>query len=53
MVTQGAWWLWGVIVATEFKKTQPTYDWVDAGFGRAFAWFIFQVLGFQINYMFA
>jgi MFS family permease len=53
MVTQGAWWLWGVIVATEFKKTQPTYDWVDAGFGRAFAWFIFQVMGFQINYMFA
>jgi MFS family permease len=53
MTTQGAWWLWGVIVATEFRKSQPTFDWVDSGFGKAFAWFIFQVLGFQLNYMFA
>ena len=49
---QGTWWLWGTIVATEFRRTEPTFDWADTGFGRAFAWFVFQVLGFQLNYMF-
>jgi hypothetical protein len=53
MALQGAWWIWGTIVATEFRRTKPTFDWVDAGFGKAFAWFVFQVLGFQLNYMFA
>lgn len=53
MALQGAWWLWGTINVTEFKKSQQVFDWVDDGFGKAFAWFIFQVIGFQLNYMFA
>lgn len=52
LTLQGAWWIWGTIIVTEYHKTQPTYDWVDAGFGRGFAWFLFQVMGFQLNYMF-
>ncbi|KAJ5666316.1 uncharacterized protein N7477_008764 [Penicillium maclennaniae] len=35
-----------------FNKTDPVYDWVDAGFGRPFALFIFWVAGFQLNYMY-
>jgi len=49
---QGAWWIWGTILVTEFRQTQPTYDWVDAGFGKAFAWFLFMVMSFQMNYMY-
>lgn len=49
---QGAWWLWATILVSEFRKTQPTYDWVDAGFGRAFAVFILLTVGFQMNYLF-
>lgn len=49
---QGAWWLWGTIIVTEYRKTQPTYDWADAGFGRGFAWFLFMVMSFQLNYMY-
>ena len=52
MVLQGAWWLWGTIIATEFRKNKPVYDWNDAGFGKGFAWFLVQVLGFQLNYMY-
>lgn len=49
---QGAWWIWATILVTNFRKTQPTYDWVDAGFGKAFSLFLFWVAGFQMNYMF-
>ncbi|KAF2723834.1 MFS general substrate transporter [Polychaeton citri CBS 116435] len=52
LTLQGAWWIWGTIIVTEFRRDQPVYDWVDPGFGRAFAWFLFQVLGFQLNYMY-
>lgn len=52
LTLQGGWWIWGTIVATEFNKTNPSYDWVDAGFGRAFAIFIFWVAGFQLNYLY-
>ena len=51
-VLQGAWWLWATILATEFRKTQPTYDWASPGFGRAFAVFVFLTVGFQLNYLF-
>ena len=51
-VLQGAWWLWVTILATEFRSTQPTYDWTSAGFGRGFAVFIFLTVGFQLNYLF-
>ncbi|KAK6392517.1 hypothetical protein LTR65_003648 [Meristemomyces frigidus] len=44
--------IWGTIIVTEYHRTQPLYDWVDPGFGRGFAWFLFMVMGFQINYMY-
>ncbi|KAJ5907640.1 hypothetical protein N7495_000322 [Penicillium taxi] len=49
---QGMCWIWGSIVTTEYNKTNPVYDWTDAGFGKAFALFLFWVAGFQLNYMF-
>ncbi|KAK7059027.1 hypothetical protein VNI00_001651 [Paramarasmius palmivorus] len=49
---QGAWWLWATVLVTEYRRTQPTYDWVDPGFGRGFALFLFLVMGFQLNYMY-
>ncbi|KAL5354936.1 hypothetical protein BJX96DRAFT_161441 [Aspergillus floccosus] len=49
---QGGWWIWATILVTEYRRTQPTYDWVDAGFGRGFAVYLFWVAGFQLNYMF-
>lgn len=52
MSLQGGWWIWATVLVTEFHKTQPTYDWNDAGFGRAFALFLFWVIGFQVNYMY-
>lgn len=52
VVLQGAWWLWATVLVTEFRGTQPTYDWVSPGFGRAFAVFIFLTAGFQLNYLF-
>ncbi|KAA8641466.1 DUF895 domain membrane protein [Aspergillus tanneri] len=52
LALQGAWWIWGSIIVTEFHQTRPTYDWVDAGFGRGFALYLFWVIGFQLNYMF-
>ena len=52
LTLQGAWWIWGTIIVTVFRRTQPVYDWADPGFGKAFAWFLFQVMGFQINYLY-
>ncbi|KAH7071160.1 major facilitator superfamily domain-containing protein [Paraphoma chrysanthemicola] len=52
VVLQGAWWLWATILVTEFKSSQPTYDWASPSFGRGFAVFIFLTAGFQMNYLF-
>lgn len=49
---QGAWWVWATILVTDYHKSKPTYDWVDAGFGKTFALFLFWVAGFQLNYMY-
>ncbi|KAH9836790.1 DUF895 domain membrane protein [Rhodofomes roseus] len=49
---QGMWWLWATVLVTEFRRTQPTYDWVDPGFGKGFALFLFQIIGFQIQYLY-
>ena len=49
---QGAWWIWATILVTEFQRTKPTYDWADAGFGRAFALFLLWVSGFQLSYLY-
>ncbi|KAF3762195.1 hypothetical protein M406DRAFT_72215 [Cryphonectria parasitica EP155] len=52
LTLQGAFWLWATIIVTIFKRTQPTYDWSDAGFGKGFAVFVFLSLGFQLNYLY-
>ncbi|KAF4540111.1 MFS transporter [Lasiodiplodia theobromae] len=52
IVLQGAWWTWATILVSRFKHTKPTYDWVDSGFGAAFAVYIFLTVGFQLNYLF-
>jgi MFS family permease len=49
---QGGWWIWATILVTRFRVTQPIYDWVDPGFGKAFALFLFWVVGFQLNYLY-
>ena len=49
---QGGWWIRATVLVTEFHKTQPTYDWVNTGFGQGFALFLFMVIGFQIQYMY-
>ncbi|KAL4879259.1 hypothetical protein BJY04DRAFT_229180 [Aspergillus karnatakaensis] len=36
LTLQGAWWLWGTIVVTDFHKRQPNYDWADSGFGKGY-----------------
>ncbi|KAI6084739.1 major facilitator superfamily domain-containing protein [Hypoxylon rubiginosum] len=53
MTLQGAWWLWLAINVTEFRRTQPIFDWSDPGFGKAFGVFVFLVSGFQLNYNFS
>lgn len=52
LTLQGAWWIWGTILVTDFHKSKPTYDWVDAGFGKGFALFLMWVVGFQLNYLY-
>lgn len=49
---QGVWWIWATVLVTDFRYSRPTYDWVDAGFGKGFALFIFWVAGFQLNYLY-
>jgi MFS family permease len=49
---QGVWWIWATILVTDYHKSKPTYDWVDKGFGKTFALFLFWVAGFQLNYMY-
>lgn len=50
MTLQGAFWVWGTVIVTEYRRTSPTYDWVDQGFGRGFAWFLFMVMAFQVSF---
>ncbi|KFZ24281.1 hypothetical protein V502_01240 [Pseudogymnoascus sp. VKM F-4520 (FW-2644)] len=49
---QGAWWIWATVLVTDFHRSNPTFDWVDPGFGKGFALFLFWVAGFQLNYMY-
>lgn len=49
---QGSWWIWATVLVTNFRHTQPTYDWNSHGFGHAFALFLFLTIGFQMNYLF-
>ncbi|KAH6609298.1 major facilitator superfamily transporter [Trichoderma cornu-damae] len=52
VITQGAWWLWATVVSTRYRRTLPTYDWTDPGFGSGFGVYVFLTFGFQINYLF-
>jgi hypothetical protein len=49
MTMQGAWWIYGTIVVTGYRKTYPSFDWVDRGFGRGFTWFLVMVMSFQVS----
>ncbi|KAG8529131.1 uncharacterized protein KY384_005766 [Bacidia gigantensis] len=49
---QGVWWIWATVLVTDFHRNKIIYDWVDPGFGKAFALFLFWVAGFQLNYLF-
>lgn len=37
---QGAWWIWGTVIVTQYHQTRPLYDWASDGFGKGFAWFL-------------
>lgn len=52
VVWQSMCWIWASVVTTEFHKTNVVHDWIDPGFGKAFALFLFWVAGFQLNYMY-
>lgn len=52
MAVQGGLWIWATIIVTDFRKSKPTYDWVDPGFGKGFALFLFWVMWFQMNYLY-
>ncbi len=52
LTIQGAWWIWATILVTDFRKTEPTYDWSDRGFAKGFVLFLLWVMGFQLNYMY-
>ena len=49
---QGAWWVWATVLVTDFRKTQPTYDWVDPGFGKGFTLFLCLIIGFQLQFLY-
>ncbi|KAK4904570.1 hypothetical protein LTR49_025998, partial [Elasticomyces elasticus] len=49
---QGAWWTWGTVLVTRYRRDRPILDWVDSGFGCGFAWFLFMVIQFQLSYMY-
>lgn len=51
-IIQGALWLWGTVLVTEFHRTRPVYDWSSPGFGRGFALFVLLTTLFQVNYLF-
>ncbi|KIY44134.1 hypothetical protein FISHEDRAFT_51852 [Fistulina hepatica ATCC 64428] len=51
VVVQGGLLSWNVANSYFFRKTLPTYDWDDAGFGNAFAMEVLQVANFQVCYL--
>lgn len=52
VIWQGMCCIWATVNTTEFQRTNPLFDWVDPGFGRTFALFLFWVISFQVNYMY-
>lgn len=52
LTLQGAWWIWATVLVTDYRKSRPTYDWGDPGFGKGFALFLFWNMGFQLNYVY-
>ncbi|KIY73603.1 MFS general substrate transporter [Cylindrobasidium torrendii FP15055 ss-10] len=51
VILQGAVLAWNIGNSATFRNTLPTYDWVDSGFGNAFAVFVLHVTSFQLSYM--
>lgn len=52
LTLHGAWWIWATVLVTRYRVEKPTYDWIDKGFGRTFALFLFWVASFQLKYMY-
>ncbi|KPI39392.1 uncharacterized protein AB675_5155 [Cyphellophora attinorum] len=47
ILLQGAWWTWATVNVTRYRRSFPSYDWSDEGFGAGFAVFIFLRVGFH------
>ncbi|KAF8866242.1 DUF895 domain membrane protein [Acephala macrosclerotiorum] len=47
----GATWVWSTVVQYGYWHHKPALDWVDAGFGRGWAMYIFQQVNFYCYWM--
>ncbi|KAM5354137.1 hypothetical protein ACJ41O_000787 [Fusarium nematophilum] len=45
-------WVWGTIVQREYTRQAPGLDWVDDGFGRGWALYIFWQVNWALTYNF-
>ncbi|KAI1843256.1 hypothetical protein JX265_012171 [Neoarthrinium moseri] len=52
MTLIGGCWVWGAIVQNEYTLHKPQLDWVDTGFGRGWALYIFWQVNFSLAYNF-
>ena len=41
MTLFGAVWIWAAVVQSGYEKSTPALDWVDQGFGRGWALYVF------------
>ncbi|KAI1470551.1 MFS general substrate transporter [Daldinia caldariorum] len=52
MALIGGCWVWGAIVQNEYTRHKPALDWVDSGFGKGWALYIFWQINFSLTYNF-
>ncbi|KAL2207087.1 hypothetical protein CC79DRAFT_1383177 [Sarocladium strictum] len=50
MTLFGATWVWATMIQREYGKKAPALDWVDDGFGRGWALYIFLQVNFALAY---
>lgn len=46
----GGCWIWGAVVQNRYGQHTPALDWVDNGFGRGWALYIFWQVNFALTY---
>ncbi|TVY91998.1 UNC93-like protein [Lachnellula willkommii] len=51
MTLIGGCWIWGTIVQVQYTHHKPALDWLDAGFGRGWALYIFWQINFYCYWM--